>query len=72
MSSNNILNQDKKIIKQIVIKKIQDLRLKARDEDDFEIMKSIKNKLKKYEDFLNLLESGLPIDSLPEFDFHSL
>ena len=72
MSSNNKLKQDKEVIKQVVIKKIQDLRLKARDEDEFAVVKSIKKKLKKYEDFLNLLESGLPIDSFSEFDFHSL
>ena len=72
MSNNNILNQDKKFIRQIVIKKIQDLRLKARDENDFTIVKSLKNEIKKYEEFLDLLESGLPFDDLHEFNFHSL
>jgi hypothetical protein len=72
MSSNNILNQDKKIIKDVVIKKIQDLRLKARDEENFSEVKILKKKIKKFEDFLDLLESGLPIDSIPEFNFHTL
>ena len=72
MSFNNILNQDKKIIKEIVIKKVQDLRLKARDEEDFTKMNSLKKKIKEYEDFLDLLESGLPIDDFHEFDFHSI
>jgi hypothetical protein len=72
MSSNNILNQDKEFVKQYVINKIQDLRLKARDTDDFELMKSLKNQIKKNHDFLALLESGLPFESFKKFDFKSL
>jgi len=72
MSSNNILKQDKEFIKRYLIKKIQDLRLKARDTDDFALMKSLKKKIKKNQDLLDLLESGLLIDSLSEFDFKSI
>jgi hypothetical protein len=53
-----ITNYEKYQTKDILIKKIQDLRLKARDIEDFRQLKELKREIKEYQDFLNFLDTN--------------
>jgi len=57
MSIDVILNYEKFQIKDILIKKIQDLRLRARDIDDFKLLKEVKREIKEYQDYLDFIDS---------------
>ena len=56
MSVDVILNYEKFQIKDILVKKIQELRLKARDIDDFKHLKEAKREIKEYQDYLDFID----------------
>ena len=51
------LNYEKHQIKDILVKLIQDLRISARDIDDFKKMKELKRDIKEYQNYLDFLNS---------------
>lgn len=57
MSIDVILNYEMYQIKDILVKKIQDLRLKARDIDDFNLLKEVKREINEYQEYLDFLDS---------------
>ncbi len=56
------LNQEKFQIKDILVKLIQDLRIKARDIDDFKKLKELKREIKEYQNYLDFLNSGIGLN----------
>jgi hypothetical protein len=51
------LNHEKLQIKEILVKLIQDLRINARDIDDFKKMRELKREIKEYQNYLDFLNS---------------
>ena len=49
------LNHEKLQIKEILVKLIQDLRISARDIDDFKKMRESKREIKEYQNYLDFL-----------------
>lgn len=56
------LNQEKFQIKDILVKLIQDLSIKARDIEDFKKLKELKREIKEYQNYLDFLNSGIELN----------
>ena len=62
MSIDVSLNYEKFQIKDILVKLIQDLRVSARDIDDFKKLKELKRDIKEYQNYLDFVNSDIELN----------